>query len=119
MGQSFQQESLVNRNFEIIQTGTFSLTRSAGSSSAQQTITAPVGATAFLAYGTLSGSPALTFNLTYYAPNGTGGILWGIRAYYDATAGAVKFFNESYDASVTSSTYIVQIRYYILKERSK
>jgi hypothetical protein len=107
-----------NQNtFKIVQTDTILLTRPSGTSVVSTTIPMPVSASAFLAWGTLTGvSPQLTYPLPYYAPSGTGTMLWGVRAYYDASANNVKFINESYDAGVTGSTYTVSIKYYLLQE---
>lgn len=101
----------------IIASGTIQVNRTAGNTSAVALISAPIGANAFFAWGTLSNaSPQLTYPLNYYAPNGTGGILWGIRAYYDASVGVIKIFNESYDSGVTASEYDVTVKYYLLHE---
>lgn len=102
-------------SFDILLTNTVTITRSAGSLSAQANITAPQGANLFIATGTLTNvSPLLTFPVQYLAPNGTGGVLWGVRGYYDATVGSIRIFNESYDPSITASTYIVAVKYYLL-----
>lgn len=101
--------------FNILKTDTVSITRSAGSVSAQANIVAPQGANLFIATGTLTNaSPLLTFPLQFLAPNGTGGVFWGVRGYYDASVGLIRIFNESYDASVTASMYVVAVKYYLL-----
>lgn len=103
--------------FKIIQALTFPLNRAAGNLSISTTIPAPVNGAAFQAWATVTNaSPYLTYPVPHYSPNGTGGMLWGIRAYYDPSVGSIRFFHESYDASVTSQTYTVNIKYYILQE---
>lgn len=103
--------------FKIATSDTVILTRPAGTASVSTLIPVPVSASAFLSWGTLTGvSPQLTYPLPYYAPSGTGTMLWGVRAYYDSSANVVKFFNESYDAGVTATTYTVSIKYYLLQE---
>lgn len=107
-----------NQNtLKIITTDTLVLTRNAGSSSASSVVPAPTTGTAFFAWGTLASvSPNLTYPLSYFSPSATGTMLWGVRAFYDASAGAVKFIAESYDAGTTATAQTFNIKYYLLQE---
>lgn len=101
--------------FEVLKTDTVILTRPAGTTSVQANVKAPTGANLFIANGTLTNaSPLLTFPLQYNAPDGVGGILWGVRAYYDASVGLIRIFLESFNAGVTPSMYVVAVKYYLI-----
>lgn len=107
-----------NQNtLKVVDSKTITLNRSAGQDSVSAQVAATGTATAFFAWATVTNvSPALTYQLPYFAPKGDGTMAWGVRGFYDPTVGAVKFIHEAYDTAVKNTAYNISIKYYLLQE---
>lgn len=109
--------SLHSGFFTIIKSDVVQLTKAATQSSSFVIFTTPLAATAFFAWATVSNaSPLLTRQIPFQLNDSSGVPLWQVTAFYDASVGRIRFDMLSYDAGVTATTYVLSIRYYLLKE---